>query len=120
MEEKRKYKRMDINVKIKLNEIKNTKDVSMLNKEYMEVDLVNVSRGGIAFRSSEELILNTFYDVKLILRNNDKLDAIVEIIRMENKGDEQTLYGCRYIGMMPRDSLRIQVQELIMEAEKNS
>ncbi len=112
MSEKRLAKRMEIDVSIKLNLIKNVKDVSKLNKEEFEVDLVNVSEGGIAFRSAEELMLNTFYDTHMVLWDKERFDTVVEIVRMENTGEEKTLYGCRFIGIKPADQFRITIHEL--------
>lgn len=119
MQEKRRAKRMDIDVRIKLNLIKNTKDVSRLKKEEFEVDLVNVSEGGIAFRTAEELMLNTFYDTHMVLWDKEEFDTVVEIVRMENTGEEKTLYGCRFIGIQSADQLKITIHELIEERDKN-
>lgn len=45
---------------------------------------------------------------------------MIEIVRMENYGDEKTLYGCRFIGIMPSDQLKIQIYEMVSEMEKNT
>jgi len=118
MEEKRRNIRMDIDVKIKLKQLKNGNETEF-KEETVDVNLVNVSRGGIAFRSKEDLKLNTFYDVTLKLWNSEVFETVVEIIRMENYGEEETLYGARYIGMVPSDRLKIQIHEILLEQEKN-
>ena len=51
MEEKRRSKRMDIDVRINLKSI----DVDEEDGKIYEVDVVNISRGGIAFKCKEEL-----------------------------------------------------------------
>ena len=107
MQERRKSNRMKIDVSIKLNSVKNSAtDTSVLNKESFTVDLVNLSKDGIGFTSTEKLELNTFYD------------TIIEIVRMENYGDGPTLYGCRFVGIMPSDQLKIQIYEMINENNK--
>ncbi len=120
MEEKRRALRMDIEVKIKLNELKTEKPIEGLKKEPIEVVLINASRGGIAFKTSEELKLNTYYDVSLVLWQMETFDTVVEIIRMENYGEKETMYGARYIGITPSDRLKIQIHELLLEQEKKN
>ena len=118
MEEKRRNIRMDIDVKIRLKQLKNGNEADF-KEEIVDVNLINVSRGGIAFKSKDDLKLNTFYDVTLKLWNSEVFETVIEIIRMENYGEEETLYGGRYIGMVPSDRLKIQIHEILLEQEKN-
>ncbi len=119
-QERRKSNRMDINVKIKLNSVKSNANTVNLKQEEFEVELVNISRGGLAFRSNEKLALNTYYDTTIVLWIKEKFQTVIEIVRMENYGDEKTLYGCRFIGIMPSDQLKIQIYEMVSEMEKNT
>ncbi len=119
-QERRKSNRMDINVKIKLNSVKYNANTVNLKQEEFEVELVNISRGGLAFRSNEKLALNTYYDTTIVLWTKEKFQTVIEIVRMENYGDEKTLYGCRFIGIMPSDQLKIQIYEMVSEMEKNT
>lgn len=119
-QERRKSNRMDINVKIKLNSVKSNANTANLKQEEFEVELVNISRGGLAFRSNEKLALNTYYDTTIVLWTKEKFQTVIEIVRMENYGDEKTLYGCRFIGIMPSDQLKIQIYEMVSEMEKNT
>lgn len=118
-QERRKSNRMDINVKIKLNSVKTNGNTADLNQEEFDVELVNISRGGLAFRSNEKLALNTYYDTTIVLWTKEKFQTVIEIVRMENYGGEKTLYGCRFIGIMPSDQLKIQIYEMVSEMEKN-
>ena len=118
-QERRKSNRMDFNVKIKLNSVKTNGNTADLNQEEFDVELVNISRGGLAFRSNEKLALNTYYDTTIVLWTKEKFQTVIEIVRMENYGGEKTLYGCRFIGIMPSDQLKIQIYEMVSEMEKN-
>ena len=81
MQERRKSNRMKIDVSIKLNSVKNgATDTSVLNKESFTVDLVNLSKDGIGFTSTEKLELNTFYDTTIVLWTKEKFDTIIEIV----------------------------------------
>lgn len=118
MHEKRKSKRLDIDVTIKLNPVKNIKNVQDLNKESMDVILVNVSRDGLAFKSVEELKLNTYYDVNIILWTKETFESVIEIVRMENIDNlPETVYGCRFIGIRPADQLKIQIYEILKDED---
>ncbi len=118
MHEKRKSKRLDIDVKIKLNPVKNIKNVQDLKKEDIDVTLVNISREGLAFKSAEELKLNTYYDVNIILWTKETFQSVIEIVRMENlDNDEETVYGCRFIGIRPADQLKIQIYEILNDVD---
>ena len=68
--EKRRSKRMDIDVKIKLNEVRNHKNVDGITKNDIDVNLVNLSKDGLAFICKEELKLNTFFDNFFIIKNS--------------------------------------------------
>ena len=113
MSEKRRSKRMDINVTIKLNELNSGPISESVNRNSIEVVVVNISKDGLAFRSEEKLELNTFYDANVILWTKETVDTVIEIVRMENLGNEPTLYGCRFIGMLPADQLKIQIYEMV-------
>lgn len=118
-EERRKSNRMDIDVTISLHSVVGGKLNVGNENEAIKVELVNISRGGIGFRTEQKLMLNTYYDTTIVLWTKEKFETVIEIVRMENYGEEKTLYGCRFIGLMPSDQLKIQIYEMITEMEKN-
>lgn len=118
-EERRKSNRMDIDVTISLHSVVGGKLNVGNENESIKVELVNISRGGIGFRTEQKLMLNTYYDTTIVLWTKEKFETVIEIVRMENYGEEKTLYGCRFIGLMPSDQLKIQIYEMITEMEKN-
>lgn len=118
MQERRRANRMNIDVTIQLNAVKNGEfDTTRLKKEAFMVDVVNISKGGLAFKSEEKLELNTYYDTTMVLWTKETFKTVIEIVRMENYGDGPTLYGCRFVGIMPSDELKIQIYEMINENE---
>lgn len=115
--EKRWAKRMSIDANIKLRSIKNNKPVAFTpSAEEMEVEVINISKGGMAFKSKEMLPLNSYYDAKVVLWTKETFNAIVEIIRMENDGtSDETTYGCKFIGITPADQFKIDVYQIVSE-----
>lgn len=117
MEEKRKSKRLELNAVLKLNQLKTKKDISGLSKDEFSVNILNVSTGGVAFKSKEELRLNTYYDLHLVLWTKSSFDTVIEIVRMENMGGDEILYGCRFIGMKPSQEMEIQIYEVLQDIQ---
>ena len=115
--DKRKSKRTDIDVTIKLKEIRGNYPVG-LSKAEMSVDVVNVSKDGIAFASKEILALNAVYDTNVVLANGEQFEAIIEIVRMESTGGAETLYGCRFIGINSEDQFKIDVYQILYESNR--
>lgn len=114
-QEKRRSKRMGINVKIKLQKVSSNPAPLGLKQEEFEVSVVNISKDGMAFRSKEFLALNSFYDTKVVLWTKESFDTVIEIVRMENLGEEETLYGCRFVGISAADQFKIDVYQIVSE-----
>lgn len=115
VQEKRKSKRMGINVKIKLQKVRNNLTSFGLKEEEFEVSVVNISKDGMAFRTKECLALNSFYDTKVVLWTKESFETVIEIVRMENLGEEETLYGCRFVGISSADQFKIDVYQIVSE-----
>lgn len=115
--EKRWAKRMSIDANIKLRSIKNNKAAAYnLNEDEMEVEVINISKGGMAFKTQELLPLNSYYDAKVVLWTKETFNAIIEIIRMENDGSsDDTTYGCKFVGITPADQFKIDVYQIVSE-----
>lgn len=115
MIERRKSKRMDISVSIKLKTIQEKSVSADINDNEFEVHVINISKDGIAFKSAEKMELNTFYDTTIELWDKETFDAVIEIIRMENLGVPETTYGCRFIGINAIKQYLIDVHQIIEE-----
>ncbi len=104
MEEKRRSKRMDINVRISLRAIDADEDD---DKTY-QVDVINISKGGMAFRCDEEITVNGFYDAQITLWTKEKIGAVIQVLR--KNGDNS--YGGKFVGVSTSDLFKIEVYEL--------
>lgn len=114
--EKRKSKRSDVDVQISLNEI-GDQFVSGYSNNLIPVSVVNISKDGIAFKTKEKLILNSFYDTVVKLSNSDSFESVIEIVRMENMGEPETTYGCRFVGINNDDRFKIDVYQIVNDAD---
>jgi len=114
-QEKRKSKRIGINVRLSCRRANNTLLPFGLKEEEFEVNVVNISKDGMAFRTNERLALNSFYDTQVVLWTKESFDTVIEIVRMENFGEEETLYGCRFVGISAADQFKIDVYQIVSE-----
>lgn len=114
--EKRWAKRIGINATIKLKSVNTGKAAYELNVEPFEVTVVNISKGGMAFRTPENLPLSSYYDADVIIWTKEVLKEVIQIVRMEKiDNSEEILYGCKFIGMSPGDQFKIDVYQIVSE-----
>lgn len=113
MEERRKSKRMELNVTLKLNQVETKRDITGLKKDPFEVDVLNISTGGIAFKSKDDLKLDTYYDIHVVLWTKAAFDSVINIVRMEKLDGDSILYGCKFVGLRPSQELEIQIYDAL-------
>ena len=116
MVERRKSKRTDIDVVISLKQLGDN-FVTGISGRAVAVNTLNISRDGIAFKSDRNFKLNTYHDTIITLDNKECFEAIIEIVRMENLGEPETTYGCRFIGITSEDQFKIEVYQLVYESK---
>lgn len=103
MEEKRRSVRMDIDVTICLKAIE---DNGKFEKTY-DVEVINISRGGMAFKCKEELVVHGFYDTQITIWTKERLSTVIEILH-----EDDGVYGAKFVGMSASDQFKIEVYEL--------
>lgn len=108
MEEKRKHKRLDLDVNVQLERL-DQEGVTTL--KYIHVDVTDISRSGIGFKSQKELAIGTYYDTKIQIWTKEVIDAVIEIVRREDK-DGSYQYGGVFIGMTDTDALKIDIYQI--------
>ena len=114
--EKRWAKRIGINATIKLKSIKSGKAAYELNEDAFAVTVVNISKGGMAFRTVENLPLSSYYDADVVIWTKETFNVVIQIVRMEKiENSDEILYGCKFIGMSPGDQFKIDVYQIISE-----
>lgn len=116
MEEKRRDRRLDLDVTLELSRIDEGDGVTTI--KLVHVDVLDLSRGGIGFKTKQELNVGSFYDTKLQIWTKDIIEAIVKIVRCDKVGDEYH-YGATFVGMIDKDALKIDVYRMFYESEEN-
>lgn len=105
MEEKRRSKRMELKVQISLRAIDADDDDD--SRTY-DVELVNISKGGMAFKCEEDICINGFYDAQITLWTKEKISAVVQVLRKNRDG----AYGGKFVGISSADLFKIEVYEM--------
>ena len=78
MEEKRRNKRLDLDVSVQLERLD---EDGVTTLKYIHVDVTDISRSGLGFTSRQELAVGTYYDTKIQIWTKEVVDA--EIAKME-------------------------------------
>ena len=109
MEEKRRDKRLDLDVTIELSRIDEADGVTTL--KLLHVEVTDMSRSGIGFKTKQELEVGSFYNTKIQIWTKEVIDAVIEIVRCDKK-DDTYKYGCVFIGMTDVDALKIDIYQI--------
>lgn len=108
MEEKRKHKRLDLDVTVELERL--DKD-GVTTLRYVHVDITDLSRSGIGFKANQALEVGTYYDTKLTIWTKEVIDAVIEVVRYKETDDGYE-YGAEFIGMTDTDALKIDIYQI--------
>lgn len=111
MEERRKSKRTDLHSKLLVKRLDDGKVGEV------DVDVLNVSKTGIGFTCQEILEIGAVYEAYLTIWTKEVIHAFIEIVRIE-KQPEHYEYGGLFIGMPEMDLQRIDVYNVVADADK--
>ena len=115
MEEKRKHKRLDINVKV---EIERIDEGNITTVKYMDVEVTNISKTGLAFRMPDvEFEIGTCFDAKIQIWTKETIDTVFKVVRSNRLEDNTYEYGCIFVGMTDTDALKIEIYQLFNDVE---
>lgn len=117
MDEKRSSRRLDLDVTVELERIKDREE-GVTTLKLVHVEITDLSKSGIGFVSSAKLEKGSFYNTKLQIWTKEVIDAIIEIVRCEEK-DEKYHYGAKFVGMIEADALKIDIYQIFYEYNEN-
>ena len=109
MDEKRRNKRLDLDVSVQLERLD---EAGVTTLKYIHVDVTDISRSGLGFTAQKELEVGTYYDTKIQIWTKEIVDAVVEIVRRDKQEDGLYKYGCVFIGMTDVDVLKIDIYQI--------
>lgn len=100
MEEKRRAKRMKVDMRLEISNLFKQDNVVIKNID-APIRVANISKSGIGFESKADLPVGYYFNTKIELGGSENaLFAVIQIIRSEEREDGM-FYGCQFIGMAP-------------------
>lgn len=101
MIEKRRAKRTDVDLQLKVSSLFKQDNVKITNID-APIEVLNISKTGIGFLSKSILPLDFYFNAALQLGNkSDILYSVVKIVRCEPVSADEYQYGCEFVGMAP-------------------
>ena len=73
MEEKRKNKRLDLDVNVQLERLD---EDGVTTLKFVHVDVTDISKSGIGFDCKKKLEINSYYDAKIQIWTKEVVDAL--------------------------------------------
>ena len=104
MEERRKHKRLDLEVRVELERLD---EEGVTTLKYVHVEVTDISRSGLGFKSKADLEIGSYYDTRIQIWTKE-----VEIVRRDALPEGGYKYGCRFIGMTDTDALKIDIYQI--------
>ena len=77
MEEKRKNKRLDLDVNVQLERLD---EDGVTTLKFVHVDVTDISKSGIGFDCKKKLEINSYYDAKIQIWTKEVVDAVIQIV----------------------------------------
>lgn len=99
MQEKRRAKRVPFHLTLEMTTLYKQDDLAISNLSG-PIEMVNLSKVGIAFVSKNKLPLGYYFNANIQMDAvNSTIHSVVKIVRTEDIEDGKYLYGCEFVGM---------------------
>ena len=99
MEEKRRYKRLPIKLKL---EVSNLFKQDGINVDAIdtEIEVFDISKAGIGFMSVSDLPIGYYFNATLEFETTEEIIlSVVKILHVAKIGDSGYRYGCEFVGL---------------------
>ena len=99
MEEKRKYKRLPINLKLEVSEVFK-QDNDVIRDLNAEIEVFDISKNGIGFTTTTLIPEGYYFNATMTLESTEqKLLTVVKILHRFEMPEGKYRYGCEFTGM---------------------
>lgn len=99
MQEKRKYERLPIKLKLEVSNLFK-QDGIVIDLDNAEIEVFDISKAGIGFMSTSELPLDYYFNATVEFENSDEIIlSVVKILHASPIGDAGYRYGCEFVGL---------------------
>ncbi|MCR5609354.1 MAG: PilZ domain-containing protein [Lachnospiraceae bacterium] len=98
-EEKRKFKRLPINLMLGVDKLYK-QDSDEVDDVNADIKVIDISKSGLGFVSKAKLPVGQYFNSTIGLGSNDYFRAVVKIVR-ESDEDNAIRYGAEFVGLAP-------------------
>lgn len=110
MEEKRKDRRLDLDVSIELERLDQGE---MTTLKMIHVDVMDLSNSGMGFRTSQPMENGALYDTRIQIWTKEIIQTVIRIVRCENIAENEYHCGATFVGLMNSDALKINIYSML-------
>ena len=114
MEEKRKDRRLDLDVSIELERL-DQGEVTTL--KLIHVDVTDLSSSGMGFNTTQQMENGALYDTRIKIWTKEVIPAVIRIVRCEHVSEKQYHCGATFVGLMSSDALKINIYSMLNPEE---
>lgn len=99
MQEKRKYDRLPIKLKLEVSNLFKQDGVKIENLD-AEIEVFDISKAGVGFMSESSLPIGYYFNATLEFENTDEIIlSVVKILYATPIGENGFRYGCEFVGL---------------------
>lgn len=99
MEEKRKYKRLPIDLQLELSEVFK-QDNDIIKDLDINAEVFDISKAGIGFTSKSEIPEGYYFNATIVFESSEqKILSVVKILHCTKLNDNFYRYGCEFVGL---------------------
>ncbi|MBR1598707.1 MAG: PilZ domain-containing protein [Lachnospiraceae bacterium] len=99
MEEKRRYKRLPIQLNLEVSEVFK-QDNDVITDLNAEIHVFDISKAGIGFTTTTYLPEGYYFNATIVLEQSDqKILTVVKILNVFKMDDGTYRYGCEFVGL---------------------
>lgn len=99
MQEKRRYKRLPIELKLEVSEVFK-QDNDVIRDLNTAINVIDISKAGIGFSTSTYLPEGYYFNATIVLKTSEqKILTVVKILHREKLNDTEYRYGCEFTGL---------------------
>lgn len=114
MEEKRKSRRLDLDVAIELERLDQG---DMTTLKLVHVNVTDLSSSGMGFNTTQPLENGALYDTRIKIWTKETVQAVIRIVRCEKLEDDSYHCGATFVGLMSSDALKINIYSMLNPEE---
>lgn len=111
MDERRRAKRIEFNLKLVVDSLYKQDHVELNNIE-SEIEIHDISKSGIGFISKADMPMEFYFNAHIVLDEDKRFFGVLKIIR-KSEVEDGFDYGCEFIGLA--DILSNVIDEYDME-----